>query len=194
MTVAMIVESKPPESRTPTGTSATRRRLHGLANQATNLSLRSAPGHRTGIEIHLPVGSDTRLEALLQDQARGPGKRSRVPVERPGSWYVSEGEVRGKCRGLQPGIEIGVLHQPLQLGGPGQPLTVVVYEEGLDPHSIAPEHEPACLIVPDGEGELTAEVLHQIQAPLLVSVTTTSQSPFDRNTWPRSFSLLRRDL
>ena len=62
------------------------------------------------------------------------------------------------------------MHQPFQLGGPGDPFTVVVYEEGLDPHSIAPEQKAALLIVPDGKGELTAKVLHEIQAPLLVGV------------------------
>ena len=67
-------------------------------------------------------------------------------------------------------LERGVLEEPFQLGGEGEPLAVLGVVERLLAHAVPGEEEAAPRGVPEGDGEHAPEASHPCGPELLVAV------------------------
>ena len=153
-------ESTPPESRTPTGTSATRCARTESRSRARSSSASSA------VVLGAHVGSRDRAPAARSGRAALPPSSSRRGGARAAACATSRKIVSGAGTELkaryassasrsisrQPGGE-----QRLQLRGEGELAAVVAVVERLDAEAVAGEHEPAPARVPERDREHPAQ-------------------------------------
>ena len=163
----------PPESSTPTGTSATRcartesrrrsrsSRRQRLPRLVAQLRGRRGPVGGVALEPRPPVlehehVARRQLADLAEDRARAVDG--------------VEGEERLERVEVELAREAGQPPQRLELGGEGELARDVAVVQRLDPEAVAREHEPPARAVPHRDGEHPAQALGEARAVLLVEV------------------------
>jgi len=164
----MMLESRPPERKTPTGTSA---RLGGVLDALPGLAreLFVAAGVGGRRVDRLPVALDLQL-AVFKDGGRGWRQLLDSLEHGQGRRDVAGAQVEIQRLVVELARNGSVLQQRLDLAAEAEALLAEVIVEWLLAEAVAGEEEPLLARVPDGEGEHAGEALGQRVAPLLVAV------------------------
>ena len=191
------LESRPPLSITPSGTSLIIRARTAVAQQLEQLLLVLLPATRPARGRRRPTGSSRRAAssdlAVLPDQQRG--RRRACARRRTACAGPARSRRPGRARrraGRARGSDEAAGEQRLDLGGEGEPVAGDGVVERLDAHAVARQHEPPARLVPQRDREHPAQPLGRSRGR--TPRRGARSSPSRRavaSVWPRAEQLAR---